>query len=251
MLNSPLSWLGGKSKLRKEIIKHFPEHSTYIEVFGGAGWVYFGKEPSKVEVFNDINRELINFFRIIKHHKTEFIKSLSSDIVSRDMFDEYYNSNLNHLTDIQRAVRFFYTVKYSFGSMGNHFGYSTKTSPRKHIFDLSQFQEIRSRLQNTYVENLSFDILIPKYDNENSLFFCDPPYLDTSGYEYPFNETDHIKLKDTLSTISGKFILTINDHPKIRELYKEYNIKETEVAYSISKESKGRKNYKELIITNY
>ena len=111
--------------------------------------------------------------------------------------------------------------------------------------------EIKERLSNTYVENLHFEKIIDKYDREESLFFCDPPYFETAGYDHAFTEEDHILLRDKLSNIKGKFLLTINDHEKVREWYKGFNIEEVDVNYSISKEKSGRGKYKELIITNY
>ena len=213
MIKPPISRMGGKSKLRNKIINMLPSHTTYIELFFGAGWVYFGKDKSKVEVINDIDKELINLFKIIKYHTPEIKRLLEYEFSGRDIFEEYKNSTLEHLTDIHRAIRFLYF--------------------------------------NTYVENLYFEKIIDKYDREESLFFCDPPYFETAGYDYEFTEDDHILLRDKLSNIKGKFILTINDHEKVREWYKDFNIEEVDVNYSISKEKSGRGKYKELIITNY
>ncbi len=86
MLNSPLSWMGGKYRLRKKIIELIHKgHQSYVEVFGGAAWVLFGKEQelSKTEVYNDINSDLVNFFRVLKYHSEEFKFWLKKDIVSR------------------------------------------------------------------------------------------------------------------------------------------------------------------------
>lgn len=93
--------------------------------------------------------------------------------------------------------------------------------------------------------------VIKRYDRETTFFFCDPPYLDVTGYGKTFNEGNHIKLRDALSNIKGKFLLSINDHQTIRELYKEFKIIEMSVPYSVSRERKARKGYAELLITNY
>lgn len=107
MMNSPINRLGGKSKLRKIIIEKIPQHICYVEPFFGAGWVYFAKDKSKVEVINDMDRELINLFRIMKEHPMELERLLSYEVISRDKFNEYKELNLAYLTDIQRAIRFF------------------------------------------------------------------------------------------------------------------------------------------------
>lgn len=251
MLKPPISRMGGKSKLRNKIIELIPEHTTYIELFFGAGWVYFGKEKSKVEVINDIDKELINLFRTIKYHAPEIERLLEYEFSGRDIFEEYKNSTLEYLTEIHRAIRFLYLINNSFAGKGKHFGYGVSKSPNKRIFLTEYLKEIKERLNNTYVENLSFEKIIDKYDRKESLFFCDPPYWKTAGYENEFTEEHHIKLRDKLSKIKGKFILTINDHKEVREWYKDFNIEEVEVSYSVSRSTEGRGKYKELIITNY
>ncbi|ABR48594.1 DNA adenine methylase [Alkaliphilus metalliredigens QYMF] len=251
MLKSPLSWMGGKYRLRKQIIELIPEHTCYVEIFGGAAWVLFGKESSKVEVYNDINSELVNFFRILKYHAEEFKSWIEKDVVSREIFEEYHESPSKYMTDIQRAVRFFYLIKYSFASKGDHFGYGTNKDPNKAIFNTDFIQEVRGRLKHCYVENLSFDQLINKYDRKETFFFCDPPYYELTQYKDKFYKEDHLHLVELLKNIEGKFLVTINDHPEVREWYKGFNMKSTEVNYSVSRNIEGRKNYKELIITNY
>ena len=251
MIKPPISRMGGKSKLRNKIINMLPSHTTYIELFFGAGWVYFGKDKSKVEVINDIDKELINLFKIIKYNTPEIKRLLEYECSGRDIFEEYKNATLEHLTDIHRAIRFLYLINNSFAGKGKNFGYGTTKIPNQKIFLTEYLNEIKERLNNTYVENLYFEKIIDKYDREESLFFCDPPYFETAGYDYEFTEDDHILLRDKLSNIKGKFILTINDHEKVREWYKDFNIEEVDVNYSISKEQSGRGKYKELIITNY
>ena len=93
--------------------------------------------------------------------------------------------------------------------------------------------------------------IIERYDRENTFFFCDPPYYETAGYKEKFTAEDHIKLRDKLKNISGKFLLTINDYEEIRKLYKGFNITEVKVSYSVSRQKEARKSYGELIITNY
>jgi DNA adenine methylase len=251
MLKPPIARMGGKSRLRKQLIGMFPEEFIcYVEPFFGAGWVFFGKEPSQVEVINDIDGELVNMFRMIKYHSKEVERLLQYEISSRDTFNEYKNIDVENMTEIQRAVRFIYVISQSFASKGTVYGYGTTKSPAPQIFN-TNLNELKARLRNTYVENLNYESIIKKYDREHTLFFCDPPYLETDGYKYKFELEDHIKLSDMLKSIKGKFILTINDHPKIRELYNGFNIIEAEVMYSVSRQTKGRKNFKELIITNY
>ena len=251
MLKPPIPRMGGKSRLRKTILERIPEHTCYIEPFFGAGWVYFGKAPSKVEVINDVDKELINMFRMIKYHAPEIERVLEYEFSGRDMFEEYKHCTVEYLTEIQRAVRFLYLISQSFASKGGTYGYGTNKGPAPQIFYQGVLSDIKERLRNTYVENKSFEDIIKRYDRPHSFFFCDPPYFETAGYENEFGQNEHLLLRDTLADIKGKFMVTINHHPQVREWYKDFNIEEVKVAYSVSKEQKARKEYGELIIANY
>jgi len=251
MLKPPISRMGGKSKLRKTIIEMIPDHECYIELFFGAGWVYFGKQPSKVEVINDIDKELINLFKMIKYHAPEIERLLQYEFSGRDIFEEYKNYSIEYLTEIHRAVRFLYLISQSFASKMEAYGYATTSKPKPQIFYKNILKDLKERLRNTYVENLTFEKIIKKYDREYSFFFADPPYFQTEGYDNEFVEKEHLLLRDNLKNLKGKFLLTINDHPRVREWYEGFNIKEVKVNYSISREKKARKKYNELIITNY
>ena len=155
-------------------------------MFFGAGWVYFGKEPSKIEVINDIDKELVNLFKTIKHHAPEVERLLQYEFSGRDIFEEYKNCTLEYMTEIHRAIRFLYVITQSFAGKGNNYGYGTTTKPGQQIFYKDILLELRDRLKNTYVENLSFGKIIDKYDREYGFFFCDPPYIETCGYENKF-----------------------------------------------------------------
>ncbi|MDF2804739.1 MAG: adenine methylase Dam [Anaerocolumna sp.] len=251
MLKPPINRMGGKSKLRKTIISMLPEHVCYVELFFGAGWVYFGKETAKVEVINDVDKELINLFKMIKHHAPEIERMLQYEFSGRDIFEEYKSYRLEDLTEINRAVRFLYLITQSFGSKCGNYGYGTNTVPKQHIFHTEVLNDLKERLKNTYVESLSFEKIIDKYDRDYTCFFADPPYFETAGYGNEFGEKEHLLLRDKLSSVRGKFILTINDGPKIRNWYKDFKVKEVEVNYSISRDEKARGKYKELIVTNY
>ena len=249
-MKPPINRMGGKSRLRKVIIDKITEHTCYVEPFFWAGWVYFGKKKSQVEVINDIDKELVNLFRMLKEHPGEVERLLQYEFISRDKFKSYKECNTEELTEIQRAVRYLYIINNSFASKGVSFGYGALRTPCQKIF-VDDFQEIRDRLKNTFVENKDALDVIKRYDRETTFFFCDPPYLDVTGYGNTFNEENHIKLRDALSNIKGKFLLSINDHQTIRELYKEFKIIEMSVPYSVSRERKARKGYAELLITNY
>lgn len=254
-MNSPIKWMGGKYRLRNKIIGLLPQdYLCYVEVFGGAGWVLFAKSPSKVEVLNDVNGELINFFRVVRDNTPDFIRAFEYLLISRQIFEEYKKANSNELDDIERAARFYYLVHFSFGSRMQSF----IISPTGVKFVLKtlelEIKQTRARLLNTIIENRDFEKLILSYDRTNTVFYCDPPYYGLTGYSTQgsgsFTVEDHVRLRDVLSHLQGRYLLSINDHPDIRELYRGFNIEEVSVRYSVSRKDKSTLK-KELLISNY
>lgn len=247
-MNSFIQWIGGKKLLRNKIIEMFPEGlERYIEVFGGAGWVLFHKERhAALEVFNDINSNLINLYRCIKYHSEELQRELDGLFVSREIFFDFQDQiKGSGLTDIQRAARYFYMIKTSFG--GNTRSFNLNKRDLKG--NTEYLSEISERLQNVVVENKDFGNLIDVYDREKALFFLDPPYYKMEKYyDILFLQEDHLRLCSKIRDIKGKFILSYNDCEFVRELYKDFNIHEVSRNHSLSSK---QNDYRELLITNY
>lgn len=254
MLNAPICWMGGKSRLRVEIIKRLPEHRCYVEVFGGAGWVLFGKEPSHTEVYNDIDGDLANFFRVVKNAHRAFVQAFDWILVSRRLFHDFLATKPEDMDEIQRAVRFYYIIKTSFGGKWRSpsFGYSKTGSASLNIEGLYEtFSAIHNRLRRVYIEEGTFQEVIGRYDGPNTVFFCDPPYFEAARYLHHMEADDYTALEKALAGIKGRFLLTINDHEAMRGLFRNYRIEEVEVPYSIARDVKSRGRYGELIVTNY
>lgn len=251
-MNSFIAWIGGKKLLRKSIIELFPgekEIDRYIEVFGGAGWVLFGKKPdSHLEVFNDVDGNLINLYRCIKYHPSELQRELDWLIVSREQFFDYKSQmDVRGLTDIQRAARYFYIIKASFGADRKTFG----TNKKNLINSIEYMKDIHDRLQNVVIENMDFERLIKVYDRSKALFYLDPPYVGTEKYyDNGFSIDDHKRLSSILHDLNGKFILSYNDNDFIKELYYDCTIIEISRSNNLASKSSPNK-YKEIIIKNY
>lgn len=248
-MNSFISWIGGKKLLRQHILKEFPEmYSRYIEVFGGAGWVLFSRDRlADIEVYNDINGKLVNLYRCVKFHPEALQKELENLLMSREMFqDAKTQVDIRGITDIQRAARFYILIKESFGSDCHSFGVRAKDLQK----GIDLLADASTRLKRVVIENLDFEHLIKTYDTNDALFYADPPYYNAEKY-YPdrFNPEDHLRLLDTLANIKGRFVLSYNDCPQIRELYKKFNIKSVERQNNLQK-NKSQK-YMELIIKNF
>ena len=254
-MRSFIGWIGGKSQLKKHIIPLIPEScSRYIEVCGGAGWVLFGKDKVKgqMEVFNDIDGDLINLYRQIKNNCDELQHEVDW-IQSREMFMSFRYELENNLplTNLQRAARYLYLVKCSFGC--NRSSFATRPSRVQNVIDnLPKYQK---RLNDVIIENKDFESLIKTYDRSEALFYVDPPYFGSEQYynnQYcSFGSKDHERLYRCLKGIKGKFILSYNDCEYIRDRYKDYYIRGVSRNNTLPSNPNDRTEYKELIITNY
>lgn len=253
MMNSFIPWIGGKKLLRKAIIAEFPpaaEVERYIEVFGGAGWVLFGKEQrsGQLEVYNDVDGNLVNLYRCIKYHCAELQRELAWQLVSREQFLDYKAQiEVQGLTDIQRAARYYFMIRVSFGADIRTFG----TSKKNLAGSIEHLPEINRRLQDVVVENKDFENLINVYDRANALFYLDPPYLGAEKhYSFSFGMEDHRRLCNCLNAIKGRFILSYNNDPFVNELYSDYRIIEVERNNNLLKTANAPK-YKEVLIKNF
>ena len=245
-MKSFIPWIGGKSLLAKTIIGMFPkDFDRYIEVFGGAGWVLFGRDKhANLEVYNDAEGQLVNLFRCIKYHAEAVQHEIDGYLNAREFFEDIKAQiDMQGLTDIQRAARFFLQIRMSYGADRRTYGCSKKNL----VSTTDYLTSVKERLNGVVIEHKDFENLIKVYDRDKALFYLDPPYHGTEKhYNVGFNEADHERLKQCLNGIKGRFILSYNDDEYIRNLYKDFNIHEVERANNLSS---GQ--YKELIITNY
>ena len=253
-MDSFIPWIGGKKLLRKKISDTFPQNITrYVEVFGGVGWVLFYKEKyAEQEIYNDVNGELVNLFKCVKYHSNAIIEQLQFILNAREIFDAFQqNKNRTDLTDIQRATMFYYLIRTSYGAKLKQYS-ANYSSP---YLLLQNIEAISKRLARVVIENKDFKYILQKYDKQDTLFYCDPPYYKTEKmYDIGgcgFGKEQHILLRDMLKNIKGKFVLSYNDDDFIRGLYQDFNIQEIERSSNLSLNNGKRSVYRELIITNF
>lgn len=255
MHNQPLPvipWLGGKRKLAKHILPHFPEHRCYVEPFCGAAALYFLKKPVKTEVLNDINGELVNLYRVLQHHLEEFIRQSKWALVSRQMYQWLQATPIDTLTDIQRAARFYYLQKLSFGGKAIHqtFGTVTTGTPRLNLLRMEEELSLAHlRLSQTVIEHLDWHKCIERYDRPHTLFYCAPLDSQTQGYGVEFDLAQYQKLAALAKTIQGKMIVSVNDIVQMREIFKGWRLKSVDVSYSLNVKRQSKR--KELILMNF
>ena len=207
-MSALIPYFGGKTRLAKTIVQKIPPHTCYVEVFAGAAAVFFAKEPSKTEVINDLDRELVTLYRVVQYHPEELHRQFKFQLVAREEFRRLMAANPETLTDIQRAARYLYLQRTCYGGRvyQRTFGTITMGKPRLNLFTLEETLETAwRRLAQVLIECMDFRELIARYDRPHTLFYLDPPYWDIVGYEHNFVEQDFVDLGKTLAGIKGVF----------------------------------------------
>lgn len=248
-------YVGGKRNLARrlvELIEATP-HDRYAEAFVGMGGVFLRRTSRPgFEVINDWSADVATLFRILREHYPQFMEVLRFQITTRAEFERLTRVDPDTLTDLQRAARFLYLQRVAFGGKvsGRNFGMDTNRAR----FNLStlepMLEDLHERLAGVVIERLPFDQFIARYDSPGTLTFCDPPYWDCES-DYGagmFAPADHERLRDRLAVVQGRFILTINDVPAIRDLYagERFSIEPVGVTYRVSG---APTEARELIIT--
>lgn len=250
-----MAWMGGKRRLANKIIHHFPAHSCYVEPFAGAAAVFFMRpEPTKVEVLNDVNGDLVNLYRCLQHHLEEFVRHFKWALISREMFHWLQNADVAGLTDIQRAARFYYLQRCAFGARltGQTFGTATQTPPKLNLLRIEEeLSAAHQRLARVYIENEDWQSCVKRYDRPHSLFYCDPPYWNTAGYGVDFGMDQYEAMAEQARAIKGKMIISINDHPDIRQTFKGFRMENLTIRYTVGGGGKTGKDSNELLVFNW
>lgn len=242
-MRSPIRWFGGKGKLTTKIVPLLPLHHTYVEPFGGGASILFAKEPSPVEIYNDLDSGLVNFFRILrnKKHFIEFQRLITLTPYSREEFD-FCRQYWEECDDpIQRAYQWYVVARQSFsGYFGGSWSH-TKTISRRNmaqcvsgwlsIVDL--LPEIAERLLCVQIEHNDWRVILKAYDGPDTLFYLDPPYVPETRragkYTHELSLEDHSELVEQILVLQGKVVLSGYAHPVYKPLadanWQRYDIK--------------------------
>lgn len=204
------------------IVSKFPKHHCYVEVFGGGGSVLMNKPRSNVEVYNDKDKDVVQFFQVLRDKPYELIRWVKQRPYHRDLHRKYakqYFDGYRPDNDVERAGRFFYLRHSQFAAKYNSFsGFSvSKEQPqgsnknlRKAAEDLAQFSE---RMQDITIDNRDWREILDRYDSEKTLFYCDPPYVEEGDALYSNDGFDHVGFAERLNSIDGCFVLSYTDLP--------------------------------------
>lgn len=285
-MKTPVSRVGNKTAVLHILYAVFPiNYRRFIDVFGGSGSVMLGNPNAPpFEVYNDFDRNLVNLFRCMKERTLATVRELGfCNLNSREdfnairkffeeeKFDDKYFREEEYLTelllpplqaeelkelrtritedyDVRRAAMFLKLLRYSYSSSCK--SYASQPFDIRKLFSL--IKGLENRLANVVIENQDFERLINHYDRGDSFFYADPPYYSTEDmYAGGFGREDHVRLRNTLSGIKGKFLLSYNDCEEIRKLYEDFSILDFTRTHSMAQRYEAGKEFKELLIGNY
>ena len=257
-LKTPITYYGGKQTMLKHILPLIPDHSVYTEAFCGGASVLFAKEPVPCEVINDINAEIINFYWMAKCYYPELKTEIDKTLHSRYQHDHatYIYNNPALFKPAERACAFWFLTKTSFASKINGtFGFDLKGGMPKRLRNAKDTftEELCSRLEHVTIECQDAISVIKRYDRPETFHFIDPPYINTNCAHYNgiFNEQMFIELLDMISSLKGKFMLTMfpNDHLQDYATLYRWTVHRIERTISASRTS--RRKQEEWIVCNY
>ncbi|MFN3513473.1 MAG: DNA adenine methylase [Phenylobacterium sp.] len=248
-------YIGGKRYLARRLVERIEAtpHRTYAEPFVGMGGVFFRRRTRPAaEVINDLSGDVWTFYRVVQEHYAYFRAELQFRLTSRAEFERLLAVDPATLTDLQRAARFLYLQRLAFGGKvhGRNFGVSHHRSGR---FDVTRLgvvlEDIHERLAGVIVERLDWSAFLARYDTPETLFYLDPPYYGCEGDYGPglFSRGEFENLAAALKRLRGRFILSLNDLPEVRQIFAAFDIEGVGTHYGVA--GRGAEEAREVIIS--
>lgn len=252
------AWMGGKKLLAKRIIERIAAipHTAYVEPFIGMGGVFLRRPfRAKAEVINDLSGDVATLFRVLQRHYEPFLDMLRWRLTARDEFQRLLAQRPETLTDLERAARFIYLQRVSWGGKvtGRQFQVSLTHPGKFNITRLATvLEEVHERLAGVVIERLPYQDLVPRYDRPGTLFYLDPPYWGCEGVygQELFGREDFTRLAAVLRAIRGRFLMSLNDHPGVREVFAGFAMEVVETTYAMGyRTGKETQRVRELLIS--
>jgi len=260
-LKTPITYYGGKQRMLRHILPLIPAHEKYIEPFCGGAAVFFAKHPANLEIINDKNDNVINFYRCCKENMPALKKRIETLIYSRSIYRRciLVNSNPQNYDKIERAAAFFALSAMCVGSVigsgfSTNINISRSLKPRRLTKKKKMFcEKLSSRFDNTIIENMDAVELLKLYDTPSAFFYIDPPYFNANmGHYAGFTAADFETLLLTLSQIKGKFLLSCYESDLLKNYLENnaWNFKEICAVASATRAIKNRQRT-EILVFNY
>lgn len=208
IVRAPFGYPGGKSRSVERILPELPYTNTYVEPFGGGGSILLARRASRLEVLNDRYSGVVSFYRCLRSNLDELVDRLDLALHSREDFVEAKATHDTCDSDIERAALWYIMIQHSFAALGRNWGRVTKGKgmmAAKVYKNLALFEPVHRRLRDVQIENQDWYQCMRDYDSPDTVFYLDPPYIDTNKgtYKYEMSTTEHRRLIDTIFSMEG------------------------------------------------
>lgn len=237
--------VGGKNRLKSLIVSLFPEHELYVEPFIGGGSVFMEQESHK-NVINDKDKDIYHLWADLKAVPLKTIMGFDFTHPTRKDFLNFKNQT-TFSSRAERLYRNLYLSFYSYRANRRSYGLN-KSGRTNRVFFMRDIGPLKKKLRRTIIHNKDYLWVLDKYDAPTTLFYLDPPYYDVSKQLYEHEEIDYEAMRDALDGLKGKFIMSLNDTPYTRSVFKDFNV---HVVDSYNTLIRNNKQNKELVITNF
>ena len=252
-IRAPFPWFGGKGapKIKNAILKALPPHTRYVEPFGGGASILMAKAPVEAEIYNDVNRAVVSFFRVVasREYFGPFLVRVQEMPYSRELYEECLRTWVAIHDPVEQAARWYYVMQQSFGGIfENSWGTGVTTSPTgKWKRSFENLARVHERMQSVQIECCDWRDCLSRFNGSGYLAYCDPPYVPgtrkAGGYEHELHNEDHEELIQTLLNYDGAVVLSGYDNSLYAPLAEAgWNKLEIEVCCSAA----GRTRYNNL-----
>ena len=255
-MKTPITYYGGKQTLLKYLLPLIPQHRLYCEPFFGGGAVFFAKPKSEVEVINDINGEIVNFFKVLKSKFPELQREIKATLHSRELYKKamvvYDHPDL--FTDVKRAWALWVLTNQGFAGMIGSWGFGKDDSKEAALANKRDAfkKEYEDRLAKVQVENNNAIKVIQRCDEKETFIYADPPYIGSDqGHYKGYSENDYRELLDALAKVKGKFLLSSYPSKILNTYIKKYKWKVQKVTKNVAVTKHTDKVKTEMIVMNY
>ncbi len=234
-------WYGGKFSHLNWLLPLLPPATHYCEPFGGSAAVLLNRDPSPVETYNDLDGEMVNFFRVLRDHKDALIEAIGLTPFSRKEFEQSISASLASVSDLERARRFYIRARqvrtglaqtassgrWAHCRLTSRAGMAGAVS--RWLGSVEALPEIAQRLLRVQIEHDAAINVIWRYDSEETLFYCDPPYPhrtrgDSNAYQYEMTDAEHVELADVLNRVKGRVALSGYHCDLLDQLYRDWMV---------------------------
>lgn len=255
-MKTPITYYGGKQTMVKHLLELVPEHQIYCEPFFGGGALFFAKPKSEVEVINDKNGEVINFFKVIKTKFPELQKEIQATLHSRELYKNamvvYENPDL--FSDVKRAWALWTLTNQGFAGLIGSWGFGKTDSKEKSLANKREdfTKAYEDRLKTVQIENNDAIKVIDRCDSKDTFIYADPPYIGSDmGHYKGYSEADYKQLLDRLSKAKGKFLLSSYPSPILSQYIKKYKWRTKKVEKSVAVTKHTDKKKIEMLVFNF